>query len=90
MKHVVLFTMDGCPYCKDLKDMLTTESIEFIEADIDENVEEYELFKQVTNNEYVPAVMIVEEGTTNAKFYAPERDFEDLEKAVTLIREGIA
>jgi glutaredoxin len=90
MKHVLVFTMDGCPHCSDFKEMLTNEGIEYIEADINENEEEYNLFVKVTENEFVPAIMIIEEGTTDAKFYAPDRDFEDLEQAVTLIREQIA
>ena len=38
MKHVLVFTMDGCPHCTDFKDMLTKEGIEYIEADINEKV----------------------------------------------------
>lgn len=90
MKHVVVFSMEGCPHCTEFKDMLVAEGIEYIDADINENEEEYNLFVKVTENEFVPAIMIVEEGTTDAKFYAPDRDFEDLEQAVKLIRESVA
>lgn len=90
MKHVLVFTMDGCPHCTDFKDMLTAEGIDYIEADINENDEEYSLFVKVTDNEFVPAIMIVEDGTTEAKFYAPDRDFDELEDAVNLIREQIS
>ena len=60
MKHVLVFTMDGCPHCSDFKDMLTNEGIEYIEADINENEEEYNLFVKVTDNEFVkPAGAVV-------------------------------
>jgi glutaredoxin len=71
MKHVLVFTMDGCPHCSDFKEMLTNEGIEYIEADINENEEEYNLFVKVTENEF-------------------DRDFQELEEAITLIREQIA
>ena len=29
MKHVLVFTMDGCPHCTDFKEMLTNEGIEY-------------------------------------------------------------
>lgn len=89
MNHIVVFTMDGCPHCSDFKEMLIKENIEFIEADIDENKEEYDMFVKVTENEYVPAVMIVNESTKDAKFLAPDRDFQDLEEAISKIKNII-
>ena len=64
------------------------ENIEFIDADIDDNSDEYNMFVKMTENEYVPAIMIVNEQTRDAKFYAPDRDFEDLDQAVNLIKES--
>ena len=80
--------MDGSHHCNEVKEILTNEGIEYVEADINENEEEYNLFVKVTDNEYVPAMMIIEDGTTDAKFYAPDRDFEDLDQAVNLIKES--
>ena len=84
MNHVVVFTMKGCPHCDDFKELLVKENIEFVDADIDE----YNMFVKMTENEYVPAIMIVNEQTRDAKFYAPDRDFEDLDQAVNLIKES--
>mgnify|MGYP003325548180 FL=1 len=81
--------MKGCPHCSEFKEMLVKENIDFVEADIDDNSDEYEMFVKVTENEYIPAIMMVNEETEEAKFYAPDRDFEDLEQAVNLIKESI-
>ncbi len=59
-KLVVLFTMDGCPFCVDMKQMLIDEGIDFVDRDIDEHEEEYDLFVEITQNEYVPAFMLIE------------------------------
>lgn len=89
MKHIVVFTMDGCPHCGDFKEMLVKENIEFIEADIDENKEEYDMFVKITENEYVPAIMIVNETDRAADFLAPDRDFQDLDEAISKIKSII-
>ena len=88
MNHVVVFTMKGCPHCDDFKELLVKENIEFVDADIDDNSDEYNMLVKMTENEYVPAIMIVNEQTRDAKFYAPDRDFEDLDQAVNLIKES--
>jgi glutaredoxin len=88
MNHVVVFTMKGCPHCTEFKELLVKENIEFVDADIDDNSDEYGMFVKVTENEFIPAIMIVNEETKDAKFYAPDRDFEDLNQAVNLIKES--
>ena len=87
-KVVVVFTMKSCPFCQMLKENLDKEGIEYVDRDIHEHEDEYNMFVKMTENEYVPAIMIVNEQTRDAKFYAPDRDFEDLDQAVNLIKES--
>lgn len=81
--------MQNCPFCTQFKDMLKTESISFVERDIDQYKEEYELYAKATNNDFVPALMIVENvGEENTSYlYAPERDYNMLEEAVEIIKK---
>ncbi len=88
-KVAVIFTMKGCPYCDMLKEMLTEAEIPFINRDIDEYNEEYEMFSEVVGNEYVPALMLIEspEKDPKSELYAPERDYNELDEAVEIIKE---
>jgi glutaredoxin len=88
-KVAVIFTMKGCPFCDMLKDMLTEAEIPFINRDIDDYKEEYDMFSEVVGNEYVPALMLIEtpEESPKSELYAPERDYNDLEEAVQIIKE---
>lgn len=88
-KNLAVFTMEGCPYCVDFKKMLKDNNIEFTELDINEHQEEYEMFVEITKNEYVPAFMIIEGGDESVEFFAPDRDFEDLKEAISLINKFI-
>lgn len=91
-KVVILFTMESCPYCHMLKEMLDKENITYYDRDINKHKEEYDMFVEATKNEFVPAFMLIEspesdEPSTN--LYAPERDFDDLEDGVSIIKEFI-
>lgn len=90
-KVVVLFTMKGCPFCEDMKEMLVKENIDFVDRDIEEYEEEYNLFVEITNNEYVPAFILIEEPETDPKseLFAPDRDFEDINEGVSIIKQWI-
>lgn len=90
-KVVVLFTMKGCPYCEMMKEQLNELQLEYVERDIDEHEEEYNLFVEVTENDFVPAFMIIESPEENPKthLFAPERDFNEIEDGVKIIEEHL-
>ena len=85
--NVVVYTMKGCPHCEDFKKMLMAESIEFHERDIDEYSKEYDMYSEITENDMVPALMIIEGDETNYEpyLYAPERNYNELTEAVDII-----
>ena len=90
-KVVVLFTMKQCPFCHMLKEMLDKENFDYVDRDIHEYEEEYNLFVEVTNNEYVPSFMLIESPDDDpiTGLFAPDRDFEDINEGVKIIKEFI-
>ena len=91
-QYIIVFSMKGCPYCETMKDQLTEHKIEFLERDIFEHSDEYDLFvKSVGGNEYVPAFMIIEtDGVkTETQLFAPERNFEKVDDGVKIIKESV-
>ena len=89
-KIAVVFTMKTCPHCQDFKKMLTESGIDFIDRDIDEYEEEYDMFVEVTGNDFVPAFMLIENPKDEkpiTELYAPDRDFEDIEQGMNIIKE---
>jgi glutaredoxin len=91
MKVTVVYTMNGCPHCTHIKEELTKNNILFIERDIDDFGDEYEEFTKITNNEYVPALMLLTIGendeTSNVKLLAPDRDYQDIYEGVKMVKE---
>lgn len=86
---VVVYTMKGCPFCEDFKKMLTNEGIEFYDRDIDEYKEEYDIYSEITDNDMIPALLIVEgdENKHESFIYAPERDYNELTEALDLVNK---
>jgi glutaredoxin-related protein len=82
--------MDGCPYCVQMKDKLKESNIDFLERDIFEHNDEYEMFVEVTQNDFVPAFMIIEnpdKDNEKSFLFAPDRDYEDIDDGVLIIKE---
>lgn len=90
-KIVVVFTMKTCGFCEQFKTKLTENNIEFVNRDINENKEEYDAFVKTTGNDFVPSFMVIESPNENPKsyLYAPGKDFEDLDKALGIIKEHL-
>jgi len=79
--------MKSCPHCHELQE----ENIDFVDRDIDENSDEYDVFVKATQNDFVPALLIIQEGGQEIEsfLYAPDRDYEELTEAVQIIKKHI-
>jgi len=91
-KLLILYTMDGCPFCTMMKDKLNESNIIFHERDIDVHRDEYDLFVEITENDYVPAFMIIESDEQKqpiSSLYAPDRDFNDLDEGIEIIKNKL-
>ena len=86
--NVVVYTMKGCPFCTDFKDMLVKENIEFFDRDIEEYKEEYDLFVEITSNDMIPSLLIIEGNEVGHEsfLYAPERNYNELTEALDIIK----
>jgi glutaredoxin len=91
-KLLILYTMQGCPFCSMMKEKLNESNIIFHERDIFEHKDEYDLFVEVTENDFVPAFMIIEgseEKQPITSLYAPDRDFNDLDEGIEIIKNKL-
>jgi glutaredoxin len=89
MKQIVVFSMEGCSHCQEFKKMLSENSVEYVNRDIHEHSEEYQMFSKV-KNDLVPAFMIVDgDDTSKSGLYAPDQDYATLEEALNIIKEKL-
>ena len=93
MKVAVVYTMEGCPFCQMMKEELEKNNLPFITRDIHEYEDEYDEFVRITENEYVPALMLFtldeNENASNVKLLAPDRDFQDIYEGVEITKNYI-
>ena len=90
-KVAVVFTMKSCPFCQMLKENLDKEGIEYVDRDIHEHEDEYNMFVDITGNDYVPAFMLIENPDTEPKteLYAPDRDFQNINEGFDIIKSFV-
>ena len=90
MKVTVVYTMKGCPFCTMIKEELNKENIPFLERDIDDFQDEYDEFTKITENEYVPALMLLtlddKDNASDIQLFAPERDFQDIYEGINIVK----
>ena len=49
-KVLILFTMEGCPFCDIMKEQLNELDVDYVVRDINEYEEEYDMFVEITEN----------------------------------------
>ena len=81
--------MKGCPFCSEFKEMLKKEEIEFIDRDIQEYQQEYDMYSEVAENDLIPALLIIERTGEDYQpyIYAPDRDYNELTEAIDIINK---
>jgi len=89
-KIAVLFTMKTCPHCVALKEILDRDGVDYVDRDIYEYEEDYDMFVEATGSDFVPAFMLIEDfdgDEPKTSLFVPDRDFNDIDDGITIIKE---
>lgn len=77
-----VYSMEDCPYCTELKEMLDSEGLEYTDIDINhkDNKEEADKVFKVTKCDSVPIARV------GNQLLAPDISFTSIEEAFELIK----
>ena len=86
---LLVFTLETCGHCKTLKERLRNESIPFTEIEVNNNKDLWNQVVTQSKNEYLPTFFIKKEGSDTGPIFCPERDFENDDQAIEIIKKYI-
>ena len=80
---VKIYSIPECPYCTELKDILTKEGIEFedVNVNLPENEAEYNKLHEITKSDDVPIVKV------GKQLLVPNVSFRSIREAADLTKK---
>lgn len=83
---VKVYGFSACPYCKELKEILTKDGIQFIDVDIEqpENQEEFNKIMEIAKADEVPIVIV------GNQILVPNVSFQSIKEAAELTKKFLA
>ena len=78
-KEIIIYTMDSCPYCKEIKDLLKEKKIKFTEKNRAEFTGEWFRVVQLTGIPMFPTF------TIDGEYFVPTRDFRNSNEAANIM-----
>jgi glutaredoxin len=83
MDKVRIYSIENCPYCTELKEILTQEGVEFTDVNVNlpENEKEYDQIHEVTKSEEVPIVLV------GKQLLVPNVSFQSIRECANLTKK---
>ena len=89
MNQLIVFTLDGCSHCVDLKKKLSKNKLEFREIEIGANKNIWDKVVEQTGHNSLPTVYIQLNGGEEGLVFVPERDYKDHDELIEQIKNHI-
>jgi glutaredoxin len=87
--NIIVFTLDGCVHCVELKKELNNENIPFTELEIGNNKDIWDIVVKQTGHNSLPTVFIGLNGEDEGPVFVPERDYTSREDLIEKIKNYI-
>jgi glutaredoxin len=84
--EVVVFTLNGCSHCIDLKEKLNDVSIPFIEIEITNNQKLWDKVVNQTGHNVLPTIFIKKENTDTGPVLIAGKDFNNVNEVIPKIK----
>ena len=83
---VRIYSIPNCPYCIELKNILTEEGISFIDIDVmlPENEQEYNVLHNIIKSDDVPVIKV------GKQLLVPNVSFSSIRQAVDLTKKFLS
>lgn len=89
MKEIVIFTLDGCSHCLEVKKILKDNNFNYIDIEITNNSKIWDQVIKQTNHNVVPTVFIKTDNSDEGPIYIPGKDFNSAEELLEKIKKHL-
>jgi len=86
MNEIIVFTLNGCSHCVELKKELKILNITFTEIEVESNKEIWNSVVKQTGHNSLPSVYISIAGGDEGPIFVPERDYKDRDDLIEKIK----
>ena len=86
MNEIIVFTLNGCSHCVDLKKELKKLSIPYSEIEVESNKEIWDSVVSQTGHNSLPSVYISIAGGDEGPIFVPERDYQNQDELIEKIK----
>jgi len=83
---MIVFTLNGCIHCVELKKDLKNQGIPFTELEIESNKDIWDIVVKQTGHNSLPTVFIGLNGEDEGPIFVPERDYQSKEDLIEKIK----
>ena len=83
---IIVFTLDGCSHCVELKTLLKNENMPFNEVEVEKNQEIWNKVVEQTGHNSLPTVYVSLDNGDSGPVFIPERDFTDKSELVEKLK----
>jgi len=89
MNKILIFTLNSCVYCQELKERLIELSIPFDDIEITLNRKIWDHVISQTGYDLLPTVFIKDGDDGNGLIYIPGRDFQSANEIIEIIKNQL-
>jgi glutaredoxin len=83
---IVIFSLNGCIHCKNLKNRLVELEIPFIDVEIGQNQKLWDQVVEQTGHNVLPTIFIKKENSEEGPVYIPGRDYQTEDEIVEILK----
>jgi glutaredoxin len=87
--ELIVFTLNGCSHCVNLKDLLTKLEIPYTEIEIGTNRKLWDQVVEQTGHNVLPTVFIKNKNTEVGPVFIPGKDFHSSEELIPKISQHL-
>ena len=87
--NIIVFTLENCKYCVNLKKILNKYKINFSEIEVNQNRDIWNKVVSQTGHNSLPTVYISINGSDEGPVFVPERDFNSKEECIEIIKKYV-